>query len=73
MKTQTFSVTEMTCDGCVNAVQNAINALNGIGQVLVNRAEQIATVEYDDTIVQPQAIINAIEEAGYDAALKISA
>jgi copper chaperone len=65
MRSLTLHISGMSCGHCLNAVNRAIAGLEGvkIGSVRIGRAE----VEYDDAIVQPEAIIRAITDAGYPA------
>lgn len=61
----------MTCEGCAATVQQALRTVPGVSQVQVNydRAE---TVVYFDPCcaVQPEALIDAVQKAGYTAQLK---
>jgi copper chaperone len=63
-----FTVNGMSCGGCVQSVTKAIARLPGVRNVDVSLEKKAATVEYDDAIVEPAAIIAAIEAAGFDAA-----
>lgn len=67
MTIKTFSVQGMTCQGCVKTVEKVVSNLNGVSQVRVNLAEGKAEVDYDEHRVKPQEIIEAIENAGFDA------
>jgi copper chaperone len=69
MATQTleFTVTGMTCDHCVNSVTTAVGELAGVSKVDVSLEDKRAVVEGD--ALDPQAIVAAIEEEGYEAAL----
>lgn len=69
MKTQIFSVIGMTCNGCEKVVHNIITALHGIHTVTINLSAQLATVEYDETLIHVNTIIQALEEEGYDVTL----
>lgn len=59
----------MTCSACSAAVDRSVRKLEGVSDVNVNLLTNSMTVEYDDKIVEPDKIIQAVEEAGYNASL----
>lgn len=67
---QIFMIEGMTCNGCVAAVHNAIQAVSGVGEVIIDLSEGKATVFFDEEQTSVEKIIEAIEDAGYDATLK---
>lgn len=54
----------MSCASCVNRVQNALQQVQGVSQARVNLAERSALV-LGETL--PDALIQAVKDAGYDA------
>lgn len=64
-----LSVTGMTCAGCAANVQSALLGLKGIAEASVSLEEKSATVKYDSAKATTQQMIEAIEKAGYSAAL----
>ncbi len=58
----------MTCAGCVSRVEGALNRLEGV-DAAINLATEQATVTYDPARVQLDALVAAVEGAGYKAAL----
>jgi copper chaperone CopZ len=52
---------------CVAHVTKAINSVNGVRSASVSLQEGRAVVEYDEELLAPEAIVNAISEEGYDA------
>ncbi len=54
----------MSCASCVNRVQSALQQVQGVSQARVNLAERSALVLGEAT---PDALIQAVKEAGYDA------
>jgi Cu+-exporting ATPase len=64
-----FNVSGMTCSACSAAVDRSVRKLEGVSDVNVNLLTNSMTVEYDDKIVEPDKIIQAVEEAGYNASL----
>jgi len=65
-----LSVSGMSCAGCVSSVEEALKGVAGVSVANVNFAEHTASVEGD---VSAQALIDAIQSAGYDAAELVSA
>lgn len=55
----------MTCNHCTSAVEQEIKALGDVKFVDVNLEQNIAKVEFKDT-VSDDSIKNAIEDIGFD-------
>ena len=70
---QKFNVTGMTCAACSAHVEKAVRGVAGVGSVSVNLMTNSMLVDYDAAAVQPAAIIQAVEGAGYGASLPSSA
>ncbi|MFV8829111.1 heavy metal translocating P-type ATPase [Alkalihalobacterium sp. APHAB7] len=64
-----FSIKGMTCASCVNRVEKMISKVNGVTKVNVNLAAHQAQVEGEKGVLEADAIIQAIEKIGYEAAL----
>src|SRR5919108_1314734 len=58
----------MTCASCANRIERKLNKLEGV-TATVNYATEQATVDFDPTVVQPEQLVDAVESAGYQAAL----
>ncbi|MEW6636536.1 MAG: heavy metal translocating P-type ATPase [Actinomycetota bacterium] len=58
-------VTGMSCAACVRRVEGALSRVGGVASANANFAAGSATVEYDPTSVEPDALIRAVEGAGY--------
>lgn len=69
MKKVKFNIQGMTCSSCSSHVDKAVNQLNGVKNVSVNLLSNNMTLEYDENIITPEAIIKAVENAGYGATL----
>ncbi len=67
---QQFTVTGMGCAGCKARVEKAVRAVPGVTGVTVGLETRSMQVEGD---VSPEAVIRAVEAAGYGAAVKGSA
>lgn len=59
-----LEVSGMSCNHCVNAVKNAIQSVSGVADVDVSLDENRAYVK---GAVPKDALINAVEEAGFQA------
>ena len=60
-----LSISGMSCAGCVNAVEMALQGMAGVVEANVNFVEHTASVAGD---ISAAALINAVRQAGYDAA-----
>lgn len=69
MKTCKFSVTGMTCAACQANVTKAANKLDGTKKADVNLLSGTLTVTFDETKINEQDFINAVNEIGYGAVL----
>ena len=67
MAETTYSVTGMTCDHCVRAVETGVGSVAGVTSVSVDLNAGRVTVTSDDE-VDPAAIRAAVEEAGFELA-----
>jgi len=63
-----LSVNGMSCGGCAASVERALRAVAGVRTVSVDLAAAKAHVEGDETI-SPEALRQAVEAAGFDAAI----
>src|SRR3954469_24845939 len=61
-------ITGMTCASCANRIERRLNKLEGV-TATVNYATETAAVEYDPANVAPDALIGAVEAAGYQTTL----
>ncbi len=61
----TITVDGMTCGHCVAAVQSEVGKLNGVTDVAVDLASGLVTVTGERT-PDPEALREAVEEAGYE-------
>jgi len=60
----TYRVEGMTCGHCVSAVREEISAIPGVSEVDEN-LETGTVVVTSDTELDPQAVADAVDEAGY--------
>ncbi|MGE3232558.1 MAG: heavy metal translocating P-type ATPase [Thermoleophilia bacterium] len=61
-------ITGMTCASCASRVEKRLNRLEGV-EASVNYATETATVTFDPTVVAPERLVEAVEQAGYGARL----
>jgi Cu+-exporting ATPase len=64
-------ITGMTCASCANRVERRLNELEGVS-ASVNYATEKARVEFDPGAVDTAQLVQAVEAAGYEAALRPS-
>jgi copper chaperone CopZ len=64
MSTTTVTVTGMSCGGCASSVREEIGDIPGVNAVDVELRSGTVLIESDGP-VEPVAIKNAVEEAGY--------
>ena len=67
--TTDFGIEGMSCASCVGRVEKAIAAVPGVASATVNLATARATVTYNAP-VRTEAILQAIEKAGYEPKLE---
>ncbi|KAJ6427231.1 hypothetical protein OIU84_022766 [Salix udensis] len=64
-----FTIGGMTCAACVNSVEGILRDLPGVKRAVVALATSLGEVEYDPIVISKDDIVNAIEDAGFDASL----
>ena len=57
----------MTCAACQRHVESALNATPGVISARVDLIRHRATVDFDPGMTNPQALVEAIRNSGYDA------
>ena len=67
MNTTTLSVPTISCGHCKSSIEGAVNDLAGVDKVEVHIEERTVDLSFDDSLAL-DAIIEAIEEQGYDVA-----
>ncbi|KAI7733202.1 hypothetical protein M8C21_006166, partial [Ambrosia artemisiifolia] len=64
-----FIIGGMTCAACVNSLEGILRKLPGVKRAIVALATSLGEVEYDPSIISKDEIVNAIEDAGFEASL----
>lgn len=62
--TQTITVEGMTCEHCEQTVEEALEAVESVASATAERDAESATIEGS---ADPEALVSAVEEAGYEA------
>ncbi len=63
--TLTVAVGGISCAACVNRIEKALKAMQGVSEARVNLATEKATIQYQPSLVGKSDIRKAIEESGY--------
>jgi Cu+-exporting ATPase len=65
-----IDVLGMTCAGCANTVERALQDAEGVEDARVNIATERASVTFDPSKIETEALIEKIRGRGYDAAVE---
>ncbi|GAB3185600.1 cation transporter [Nesterenkonia halophila] len=66
---QNYTVTGMSCGHCESAVREEVGALEGVTVESVSASEGALRISVDDgAAVSEEAVVAAVDEAGYQAA-----
>jgi copper chaperone len=68
METTIINIGGMSCGGCVKSITGVLTALPGVVRADVSLEAAQAVVEFDPARVARAALVEAINEAGFDAA-----
>ena len=67
METVVLTVGGMSCEGCVRSVREVLAGSAGVAQAEVDLAAAQARVQFDPQQTDAAALVQAVEEAGFDA------
>src|SRR5579863_2052019 len=65
----TLPVVGMTCAACQHHVEDALRSTAGVAEARVDLMAHRARVTFDPKVAQPETLVAAIRQAGYDAVL----
>ncbi len=65
MTTKTFSVPDIHCGGCAASIEGAVGKLDGVDEVKVKLDDHTVDVNFDESSIQTDSIVSAIEDQGY--------
>ena len=68
----TLAVQNMTCSVCPITVKKALEHVSGVQKVKVDYASRTATVEFDDSAVTVDQLIEATNSAGFPSSIKVN-
>lgn len=68
MQTVTLKIEGMTCGGCVKSVTRILTGVAGVQSAEVSLDKAQAEVVFDEKVTNVEALIEAVEDGGYDAA-----
>ncbi|MGI9529588.1 MAG: copper ion binding protein [Acidimicrobiia bacterium] len=68
MTTVTLSVPDISCGHCKSSIEGAVAPLEGVETAEVTIEARTVDVNFDESIVNVDAIVAAIDEQGYEVA-----
>ena len=69
MKNIIIKIKGMGCQNCVNAITESLNELDGVSKVNVSLEKESAEVEFDESKINSEKMIEAIKELEYEASI----
>jgi len=60
-----LTVTGMKCGGCENTIKQALTGKEGIISVDMSHGDDWVEVEFDETVLEEDDVIELIEDAGF--------
>ncbi len=67
MENTVIKVGGMSCQGCVKNITDVLNGMAGVASAEVSLDAGEAKLAYDPQMVSREALLVAIEDAGFDA------
>ena len=67
MENTEIKVGGMSCQGCVKNIAGVLTALAGVASAEVSLEAKRANVAFDPAVIARQSLLDAIEDAGFDA------
>jgi copper chaperone CopZ len=61
----TYKSPEIECDGCAKSIQKALSAAAGVRTATVAVADKTVTIDYDETIINEEALAETLDEIGF--------
>jgi copper chaperone CopZ len=66
---KTFKIPDMTCSNCAMKLESLEDDLDGVKQVNASYHKLQMVVEYDETRLTEEEIVDAVKKKGYTATL----
>lgn len=70
MKEVKLNITGMHCEGCSTRLQKVLNNQDGVEDAKVSLEDKEAVVKFDESKTNVDALKEAVEDAGFEAAEK---
>ena len=67
MENTVIKIGGMSCQGCVKNINGVLGALTGVASAEVSLEAAEAKVAFDPQVVSRAALLEAIEDVGFDA------
>jgi len=71
-ETVTFDVQGMKCAGCVSAVERQLKQHQGVISACVNLITEVAVVEYDKNLINPDQLAEKLTKTGFPSQARIN-
>ena len=68
MKTATFTIEGMHCDGCASTIKTLLDRQPGVQMAMVSFADRHARILYDPNATDEDRLVAAIEKPGFRVA-----
>ena len=69
METIKLNINGMTCGGCVSSATKALENVSGVDKALVSLESNSAEVSFNPTQTNADALVEAVEDAGFDCSV----
>ena len=69
MTQTTLSVPDISCGHCKTSIEGAVSPLEGVQSAVVAIDDRNVAIDYDGSESTMKAIVNAIDEQGYEVAV----
>lgn len=63
---ESIAISGMSCAACAARIEKGLNKIEGVKQANVNFAVEKATIEFDDSVANPEQFAETIKKLGYD-------
>lgn len=64
-----INVDGMTCHSCVNNIEDFVGKKQGVAKISVSLKDKIASIWYDDTLINAEELRTIIEDMGFEASI----
>ena len=70
MANKMIYIEDMTCDHCVETINNAINKISGIKKLEIDLENKLVVVDFDSIQTNLDRIKSTIKQVGFEAKIK---